>query len=141
MKKVWILGTVALLVSWTGLAVDLSGEWTSGLTFTSSGVSMSNAFTLHLGGPGWRLTSSWDPSLLEVSDHSLVLKSSIGPVGVTAGASFRLATRSAMSEVGTQGALSVWSADGFSFQSGFVSFELALGNLTLRLTLHGTPGE
>lgn len=141
MKKVCTLVAVALVAIWTGLAVELSGAWASGVTFTSSGVSMSSAFTIHLGSPGWRLTSSWDPAFLELSDHALILQGSIGPLDVTAGVSFRLATRLAMSEAGPQGALSAWSTDGFLFQSGFVSFEFALGNLTLRLTLHGAPSD
>jgi len=141
MKTALIVYGALLLASSTALAVDLSGEWTTQMTFTSGIISPSTTFTLHLAGSGWQLTSSWDPAFLDVSSHSLVLKSSLGPVGVTAGASFRLATRTALTRVGAQDDLALWSADGFSFRSGFVSFEIALGNLTLRLTLVSGAGE
>jgi hypothetical protein len=134
MKAILLLCSV-LLASSTALALDLSGEWTSQITFASGVVSPSTTLTLHLAGSGWQLTSAWDPALLDVSRHSLVLRSSLGPVGVTAGASFRLATRTGLARVGAPDALALWTTDGFSFRGGFVSFELALGNVTLRLTL------
>ncbi|MBC7220649.1 hypothetical protein H5T55_04160 [Candidatus Bipolaricaulota bacterium] len=141
MNKVWILCAAALLAGSTALALDLSGQWTSGLTFTSGTASMTNTFTLHLAGSGWHLTSSWDPASLEVSSHTLVLKNGLGPVNVTAGVSFHLSARTALTQVGSRDNPFLWSADGFSFRSGFVSFELALGNLTLQLTFHRGPGE
>lgn len=135
-----MLGLCAvLLASSTALALDLSGEWTAQMTFASGGVSPSTTFTLHLAGSGWRLASSWDPAFLDVSSHSLVLKSSLGPLGVTAGASFHLSTRTALASMGAGSDPSVWTADGFSFRGGFVSLELALGNLTLRLTFISGP--
>jgi len=141
MKRTLAVWAALFLVGSMAWAMDLSGEWTAQMTFTSGIVSPSTTFTLHLAGSGWQLTSSWDPAFLDVSSHSLVLQSSLGPVGVTAGASFRLATRTALTRVGAQDDLALWSADGFSFRSRFVSFELALGNLTLRLTLVSGTGE
>jgi len=141
MKKLWMFCVAAMLACSTASAVDLSGEWTSGVTLTSGSVSMVSTFTLHLAGPGWQFASSWDPALLDVSRHSLVLKSSLGPLGVTAGASFRLATRAALVPIGAGSDPFLWSADGFSFRGGFVSLELAWGNLTLRLTFISGPEE
>ncbi len=141
MKRTLAAWVVVLLVGSTAWALDLSGEWTTRMTFSSGVVAPSTTFTLHLAGAGWRLTSSWDPAFLDVTSHSLVLKSSLGPVGVTAGTSFRFATRTALTRVGAQDDLALWSADGFSFRGGFVSFEVALGNLTLRLTLQNGVGE
>lgn len=141
MNRVWLLGAAALVASSTALALDLSGQWTSGLTFTSGTASVTNTFTLHLAGPGWRLTSAFDPSSLGVSDHTLVVRSGLGPVNVTAGVSFQLSSPGGAPALARQGDRALWTADGFTFQSGFVSFELALGNLTLQLTLHRGPGE
>ncbi len=101
---------------------------------------MTNTFTLDLAGSGWHLTSSWDPASLDVSSHTLVLKSGLGPVNVTAGVSFHLSARTALTQVGSKDDPFLWSADGFTFRGGFVSFEVALGNLTLQLTFHLGPG-
>lgn len=135
MKKAWALCTLVLLASSTALAVDLSGSWTSQVTFASGAVAANTTFTLHLAGSGWRFTSSWDPALLSVTDHALVLRTSLGPVSVTAGAAFRLTPRGALAHAATGEGL-LWLADGFAFRSGYVSFELALGNLTLQLTFY-----
>lgn len=141
MNRVWILCTAALVASSTALALDLSGQWTSGLTFTSGTASMTHIFTLHLAGPGWRLTSSFDPSSFGASDHTLVVRSGLGPVNVTAGVSFQLSSPGGAPTLARPGDRALWTADGFTFQSGFVSFDLVLGSLTLRLTLHGAPAE
>ncbi len=141
MSKAWILGMAALLAGSTALALDLSGQWTSGLTFTSGTASMTHTFTLHLAGSGWRLTSSWDPASLEVSSHTVVLRSGLGPVNVTAGVSFQLSAPGGAPALARERDLALWTADGFTFRSGFVSFEIALGKLTLQLTLHRGPGE
>lgn len=141
MSKAWILCAGALLVGSTALALDLSGQWTSGLTFTSGTASVTPTFTLHLAGSGWHLTSAWDPASLEVSSHTVVLRSGLGPVNVTAGVSFQLSAPRGAPALARERDLALWTADGFTIRSGFVSFEIALGSLTLQLTLHRGPGE
>lgn len=132
---------VVLAAGSTAWGMDLSGTWMTQIAFASGAASPTTAFTLDLAGSGWQLTSSWDPAFLETSSHTLVLKSNLGPMNITAGASFCLSTRTALARVGTPDDLALWSAGAFTFRSGFVSFELALGNLTLRLTLHRGPAE
>ena len=139
MKKTWISCVAVLLVGSAAFAVDLSGEWASQLTFASGTVAASNTFTLHLAGSGWQLTTSWDPVLPAVSSHMLVLRGSLGVLTWTAGASFDLAAHGALPRLRGGEGLALWSADGFALRSGFVSFDLVLGDLTLRLTLHQAP--
>lgn len=130
---------LVLVAGSAALAVDLSGEWTAQLAFTSGAVSPSATFTLRLSGPGWKLTTSWDPARFDATRHTFVLKTGFGPLGVTAGGAFSLSTRAALARGGPHEGL--WSVDGFSFRGGFVSFDLVLGSLTLRLTFHGGPEE
>lgn len=141
MKKALAGGMALLLVGWAALAVDLSGTWTTQMAFTSGVASPSTIFTLRLVGSGWALTTAWDPALPELSSHTLVLSGSLGPLGIVAGASFHLSAPGGSPALRRHGDLALWSADGFTFRSGFVSFDLALGNLTLQLTLHRGPGE
>lgn len=141
MRKAWISCGVLLLAGAMAVAVDLSGEWASQLTFGSAAVSARTTFTLHLAGSGWQLTSSWNPVLPEVSSHTLVLRGGLGALTWTAGASFDLAPRGGGLPLSRAHGQALWAAEGFAVRSGFVSFDLVLGNLTLRLTLHGAPAE
>lgn len=134
--KTALAGCVALLLaSSTAFAVDLSGAWTTRMTFASGAITPATTFTLHLAGAGWQLTTTWDPSLPQQSSHALLLQGSLGPLGFTAGASVRLNSSQKFAPLAGRD-LAGWSVDGFEFRRGFVSFKLALGNLSLRLTLH-----
>lgn len=139
MKKAWIVGVAVLLAGWASSGADLSGQWTSGIAFTSGGVSLTQSFTLRLAGPGWGLTSSWDPTLPTFSHHSFVLQGSFGNMDWTAGLSFRVAAGAEPLTQQAQARLLPWK--GLSWTGGFVSFEIVLGSLTLRLTLLSEPGD
>lgn len=140
MKKAWILvGTAVLLAGWTSRGADLSGQWTSGIALTSGGVSLAGSFTLHLAGLGWRLTSSWDPILPTFSHHSFVLQGSLGIVDWTAGLSFRVAAGG--EPLIPQAQSGLFSGQDLSWTGGFVSFEIVLDKLTLRVTLVSERGE
>lgn len=141
MKRALAVWAALLLAGSTAWAVDLSGEWTTQMTFASGMVSPSTAFTLNLAGSGWRLTSTWDLALPQLSSHALVLKGSLGPVGFTAGASVRLTSSAQLTPLGGRRDLAGWSVEGFEFTGGFVALELTLGSLTLRLTLQNGIGE
>lgn len=141
MRKLWAFCTAVVMACSAAVAVDVSGEWKSGVTLAAGAVSVASRFTLDLAGPGWRLTSSWDPAFSDMTRHSLVLRSSLGPLDVTAGATFHLSSRTALARTSRASDPLLWSADGFSFGGGFVSFELALGSLTLRLTLASDAAE
>ncbi|MCX7750231.1 MAG: hypothetical protein N2320_01485 [Candidatus Bipolaricaulota bacterium] len=137
MKKLGTLGALVALLGAAGLGQGMSGWWTSSLTFSSQGVSLSSAFTLHLTGPGWQLASTFDPTLRGPSVHSLTLEARFGAWTVEAGASVLLPPAARFARAGS----SLWATSSPVLQSGFVSVELALGNLTLRLSFQAGPGE
>lgn len=136
MKKLGVLGALVVALGAVGLGQGVSGSWTSGLTFGGQGVSLASSLTLRLAGPGWGLTTTLDPTLRGPSAYSLTLQGRFGAWAVEAGASVVLPPPAARFA-----GLGLWTTSGLSFQSGFVSFELALGNVTLRFTLHAGPGE
>lgn len=136
MKKLGILGALVVVLGAGGLGQGISGSWTSGLTFGGHGVSVASSLTLHLAGPGWGLTTTLDPTLRGPSLHALTLQGRFGAWTVEAGASVLIPPPSA--RLNTSG---LWTTSGPVLQSGFVSFELALGNLTLRFTLQTGLGE
>lgn len=140
MKKAWMLWVVTVLAGCTALAADLSGMWSSAVTFAAGSVSATHTFTLRLTGWRWQLTSSWDRTSRDGTNHALVLKTSLGPVKLTSGATFRLAPPVALARATTGEGL-LGSADGFSFRTGYISLVLAVGNLTLKLTLHSGPAD
>ncbi len=139
MRKAWILGAVLLVAAWTSVGMELSGQWTSGIAFNSGGVSLAQSLTLRLAGPGWGLTSSWNPSLPTLSHHTLALQGSLGVLDWTAGLSLRAAAPAGA--LPQQARTGTWTWEGLSFAGGFVSLRIVLGNLSLRITLGSEPAE
>jgi len=141
MKRMLVLCAALLVTGLWGLAFDLSGEWATRVTFASGAAVPESTFTLNLTGGGWEVSNTWNLAAPALSVHTFAFQGSLGSLGVSVGASFRLSTPGGAPAVQQRQDLGLWSADGFTFRSGFVSFDLALGNLTLRLTLHSGSGE
>ncbi len=138
MKKLGILGAVVVTLGIVGVGQEISGSWTSGLTLGGHGVSLAWGLTLRLAGPGWGITTTFDPALRAPSVGALTLGAQFGAWTLEAGAVVLLPPPSARTFGSSTGP---WATPRMVFRSGFVSLELAVGNLTLRLTLHAGSGE
>lgn len=127
-----------VLMGWMGCAANFTGEWTTRLTFAGGSMQPSSTLTLNLGLPGWEFSSTW--SLAGSISSTLAFQGAVGPLGLRAGASFLLipGSRGAVYE---RGALVGWSAEGLKFTGAFLSLEMVLGNLTLRVTFVQGCGE
>ena len=133
-KALW--GTLAamFLVTWVGFGAGFPGEWSSQVAFAGGEALFSNTLTLHLTFSGWELTSTWDLAAPELNTHTLSFQGSLGLLSYQADFSFHFTSLELSSLDGTP----VWAVEGLEWTGGFLTLELPLGDLTLRLTiLHG----
>jgi hypothetical protein len=138
MKRLWGSLAAVVLVAWVGFGTGLSGEWSSQVAFAGGDALFSNTLTLHLTFSGWELTSTWDLAAPELSTHTLTFQGSLGLLNYEAGFSFRFTSL----ELSPLGGAHGWAAEGLEWTGGFLTLELPLGDLTLRLTiLHGPEGR
>ncbi len=122
----------ALLGFWAS-GVELSAQWTSTLTWTGGLAQPSSRLTLHLAGPLWELTStlSWGTALQ--SEHTLILRTSLGQLNVIAGGTVVTQLQGA-GGIARQG-LWTLSSESLQWKQAFLTLELQLGALKLQLTL------
>ncbi len=121
-----------LVLGFTGVAADISGSWSTSLAL-GEGVATQNALTLNLGFADWRLMATWTFSGLSMSGADLSLEGSFGALGVAAGISFRPTDLSVSPHSNAD--FTGLSLAGWEFTGGFISVEVSLGNLTLKVTL------
>jgi len=124
------------VVAWLGVGAGLSGGWSSGISFADGITSFTSTLTLNLSFSGWELESTWDLAAPELNSHTLTFRGSLGLLAYEAGLSFRF-TSPKLSPLPDSG----WAMEGLEWSGGYLSLELPLGNLTLRLTLLTPPGE
>lgn len=114
----------------SGASADLTWGWNSQLSFSQGKAHLTSTLTLHVSASWWDLASRWDLSSPGFSSHSLSLHGSLGPLHCRAGLSFQLASPG-VSPLGGTG----WAANGLEWTGGFLSLELPLRAITLRLTI------
>ncbi|MGY4707742.1 hypothetical protein ACVNPS_08370 [Candidatus Bipolaricaulota sp. J31] len=135
MRRGVLIAAILVFTGVTGLSLELSGAWS---TYISLGhpIAPVNSLTLNLGFAEWELTAT---SILKGTSfvrQELSLSGSLGAFGISAGVAFRIPEAAAFSRVGPLD----FSLEGVELIGGYISFELGLGNLTLKLTLvEGTP--
>jgi len=137
MKRLWGSLAAVVLVAWVGFGAGFSGEWSSRLALAGGEALFSNTLTLHLTFSGWELESTWDLAAPELNAQTLTFQGSLGLLNYEAGLSFRF-TALELSPLDSAS----WAAEGLEWTGGFLTLELPLGDLTLRLTiLHGPEGR
>lgn len=136
MKRVLLAGVLFSLVSWIGAAqgLDLSGSWSSRLTLLGGEPLPESSFTLDLRSPGWELVTAWSLTGGQLVGQTIELSSSLGALNLAVGASFKLEGGSWLTDDGSL----LW--EGLTLERGYLSLELELYNLRLKLTVVGSPG-
>lgn len=129
------LAVVAVVAS-LGVGAGLSGGWSSGVSFADGITSFTSTITLNLSFSGWELESTWDLAAPELNSHTLTFRGSLGLLDYEAGLSFRF-TSPRLSPLSGSG----WAMEGLEWTGGYLTLELPLGNLTLRLTLLTAPDD
>ena len=128
---------VVLLLGCAGLATDISGTWTTTVTLGKSFLPLTD-LTLQFGFSDWKLTTSFTLEGTSLVGHELSLEASFGALEVSAGAAFRVpeGVELELLDSGT------FSLGDLQFLGGYISFELSLGDLKLKLTLvQGSPSQ
>jgi|Deesub1362B_J571_1020462.scaffolds.fasta_scaffold09105_2 hypothetical protein len=124
-----------LLLGFAGLATDLSGTWSTTIAIGEEIVPLTD-LTLQFGFADWKLTTSFTWQGASLLGQELSLEASFGALGISAGAAFRV-PEGAELELLDPGTFSLGD---LQFLGGYISFELSLGDLTLKLTLvQGAP--
>ncbi len=118
-----------------GLSLGFSGSWSTFISL-SHPIAPVNTLSLSFGFAEWELTATSVLKGTSFMRQELVLSGSLGALGIAAGAAFRIPEAAAFSRAGPMD----FSLEGVEFIGGYISLELELGNLTLKLTLvEGTP--
>ena len=121
---------VVLLLGCAGLATDISGTWTTTVTLGEGFLPLTN-LTLQFGFADWKLTTSFTLEGTSLVGHELSLEASFGALEVSASAAFRV-PEGAELELLDSGTFSLGD---LQFLGDYISFELSLGDLTLKITL------
>ena len=128
---------VVLLFGFMGLTADLSGTWSTTIAIGEEIAPLTD-FTLQFGFADWKLTTSFTLEGTSLVGHELSLEASFGALGVSAGAAFSI-PQGARLEPLDPGFLSLGDLE---FLGGYISFQLSLGDLKLKLTLvQGSPSQ
>lgn len=130
MKRLSVVLVLAFL-AFPVLARGFSGSWSTTLSLDGAGFTTWNTLELRLAFAGWELRSLSSLSGAGLLSQSLTLKGDLGQIGITAGATFTPVPETNWKAFAIQN---------LQVQSGFISLEFALGNITFRLTLIAGAG-
>lgn len=134
----WTSVAALLFFGFMGFAAAVSGTWNTSVVLGEAFNPLST-LTLNFGLAGdWGLTTVWTLEGSAPVGHEIVLEGSLGALGISAGAAFRISEEAALTQMGPAS----FSLDGLKFVGGYISFALSLGDFTFKLTLvEGTPPE
>jgi|GEM_PF-1886721 hypothetical protein len=131
MRRFVFLAVILSVLGASAPGSDLVGMWSTTISL-GDGLSSLSVLAFNFGLADWELTTTWTFSELSLSRADLALVGNFGPVGIAAGVSFCLAD-TAVSSL-SSAAFTGISLGGWKFTGGYISFELSLGNFTLKVT-------
>ncbi|GEM_PF-5951253 len=126
-----------LVVGLSCPALDLTGSWSSALTFAAGSVSPSSSLTLRLATASWVLSTTLNLTDRLTGWHTLAVKGSLGGVGIEAGATFTALGDGAW----VRGPSGSWTARELKLEGAFLALEFTLGNFSFRLSVGSEPGR
>jgi|GEM_PF-2506127 hypothetical protein len=130
-----LAGVLAGLLITLPVLGEVAGSWSSQLSLSGGEWTFSQTLTLRVSLAGWEWVSRWDPLSPGTSFHTLSFHGQLGNLRYQAGASFSLFP----SGLERGPSPLVLEGTGLEWQSGFLDLELALGGLTLRVSLVVEP--